>query len=202
MYKKTHLKYVIKSLSETRFTDGNLIILYSIHQSPSSSELPSHVLERINLCERMYHVILRSKPDAHKTIILVIADSLYSGLLKNELINRGIGEKIIKIDSEPKKVSQSLDSLDDFLKKRVNPPYVYFIGSVWMKDVFDSIVKSNFQQYRIQFDGALDHRQVKEVEKEKSLEKPKKGTEYFKDKMKNKALDMLLNYIFPEDKRL
>ena len=150
----------------------------------------------------MYHVILRSKPDAHKTIILVIADSLYSGLLKNQLINRGIDEKIIKIDSEPKKVSQSLDSLDDFLKKRVNPPYVYFIGSVWMKDVFDSIVKSNFQQYRIQFEGALDHRPVEEVEKEKSLEKPKKGTEYFKGKMKNKALDMLLNYIFPEDKRL
>lgn len=202
MYKKTYLKYVIKSLSETRFTDGNLIILYSIHQNPSSSELPSHVLERINLCERMYHVILRSKPDAHKTIILVIADSLYSGLLKKELINRGMDEKIIKIDSEPKKVSQSLDSLDDFLKKRVNPPYVYFIGSVWMKDVFDSIVKSNFQQYRIQFEGALDHRPVEEVEKEKSLEKPKKGTEYFKGKIKNKALDMLLNYIFPEDKRL
>ncbi|HET9774901.1 MAG TPA: hypothetical protein VFP25_07950, partial [Nitrososphaeraceae archaeon] len=70
----------------------------------------------------------------------------------------------------------------------------------WMKDVFDSIVKSNFQQYRIQFEGALDHRPVEEVEKEKSLEKPKKGTEYFKGKMKNKALDMLLNYIFPEDK--
>ena len=198
MYKSTCLKYVIKSLSETRFTDGNLIILYSIHQNASSSELPAHVLERISVCKQLYDVILSSKPDAHKTIILIIADSRYSELVKNELINSGIDEKIIKVDSEPKKVSQSLDSLDEFLKKRINPPYVYFIGSVWMKDLFDSIVKSNFQRYKIQFDGALDHRPVEEVEKEKSLEKPKKGAEYFKNKIKNKALDMLLNYIFPE----
>jgi hypothetical protein len=187
-------------LPEIRFTDGNLIILYSIHQNPSSSQIPSHVIERINICDRLYQIILRSKPDADKTIILLVADPLSSELLKTELINRGIDEKIIKTDSESRKISNCLNNLNEFLIKRVNPPYIYFVGSIWMKDVFDSIIKIHFQEYKIQFEGALDHRPVEQVEKEKALETPKKGKEYFKGKVKNKTLDILLNYIFPEDK--
>jgi hypothetical protein len=38
-----------------------------------------------------------------------------------------------------------------------------------------------------------------EVEHDKSLETSKKGKEHFKQVIKNKAFDMLLNYIFPED---
>ncbi len=38
-----------------------------------------------------------------------------------------------------------------------------------------------------------------EVENDKSLEIPKKGKEHFKQAIKNKALDAILNYIFPED---
>jgi hypothetical protein len=38
-----------------------------------------------------------------------------------------------------------------------------------------------------------------EVEHDKSLEIPKKGKEHFNQAIKNKALDVLLNYIFPED---
>ena len=85
------------------------------------------------------------------------------------------------------------------LKQRINPPVVYFVGSVWLKDVFDSIVKTQFKEYKIQFEGALDHRPVMEVEHDKSLETTKKGKEHFKQVIKNKAFDMLLNYIFPED---
>ena len=69
-----------------------------------------------------------------------------------------------------------------------------------MKDIFDSIVEVHFQEYKIQFEGSLDHRSLEIIEKEKKLETPKKGQRYFKDKIKNKALDILLNYIFPEDK--
>jgi hypothetical protein len=74
-------------MSETHFTEGNLIILYSIHKN-SSLQLPNHILERIEHCNRLYQIILKSKPDSNKTIILVVAEPHYSGLIKKELINR------------------------------------------------------------------------------------------------------------------
>ena len=183
------------------FTDGNLIILYAIHKN-SSLKLPPHIIERIEHCTRLYQVILKSKPDSHKTIILVIAESHYSELIEKELINRQINEEIIIIDSDSKKVSHIFDNLKELLKQKMNPPYVYFVGSVWLKDIFDSIVKSSqFKEYKIQFEGALDHRPVIEVEHDKSLEIPRKGKEHFKQAIKNKALYMLLNYIFPEEQK-
>lgn len=181
------------------FTDGNLIILYAIHKN-SSLKLPPHILERIEHCTRLYQIILKSKPDSHKTIILVIAESHYSELIKKELIDRQVNEEIIVIDSDSKKVSHTFDSLKELLKQKMNPPHVYFVASVWLKDIFDSIVKTQqFKEYKIQFEGALDHRPVMEVEHDKSLEIPKKGKEHFNQAIKNKALDVLLNYIFPED---
>lgn len=181
------------------FTDGNLIILYAIHKN-SSLKLPPHILERIEHCTRLYHIILKSKPDSHKTIILVIAESHYSELIKKELIDRQVNKEIIIIDSDSKKVSHTFDSLKELLKQKMNPPHVYFVASVWLKDIFDSIVKTQqFKEYKIQFEGALDHRPVMEVEHDKSLELPKKGKEHFNQAIKNKTLDVLLNYIFPED---
>jgi hypothetical protein len=50
----------------------------------------------------------------------------------------------------------------------------------------------------VQFYGALDHRPVGEVEQEKALDTPKKGMEYYKQKAKSKAVDALLNIIFPD----
>lgn len=187
-------------MSEIHFTDGNLIILYAIHKN-SSLKLPPHILERIEHCTRLYQVILKSKPDSHKTLILVIAEPNYSELIKKELINRQINEDIIIIDSDSKKVSHTFDNLKELLKQKMNPPHVYFVASVWLKDIFDSIVKIQFKEYKIQFEGALDHRSVVEVEHDKSLEIPKKGKEHFKQAIKNKTLDMILNYIFPEDRK-
>jgi len=181
------------------FTDGNLIILYAIHKN-SSLKLPPHIVERIEHCARLYHIILESKPDSHKTIILIIAESHYSELIKRELINRHVNEEIIIIDSECKKLSQAFANLKELFKQKINPPHVYFVSSVWLKDAFDSLVKTpEFRGYKIQFEGALDHRPVIEVEHDKSLEIPRKGKEHFKQAIKNKALDMVLNYIFPED---
>ena len=187
------------NLSEMHFTDGNLIILYAIHKNFSLT-LPPHILERIEQCARLYQVILKSKPDSHKTIILVIAESHYSELIKKELINRYVNEEIIIIDSQSKRLSHAFDNVKKLLKQKVNPPYVYFVASVWQKDAFDSLVNTQqFKGYKIQFEGALDHRPVTEVEHDKSLEIPRKGKEHVKQAIKNKALDALLNYIFPED---
>ena len=187
-------------MSDVRFTDGNLIILYAVDQNLSSSQLPPHIIERVNSCKRLHQIILRSKPDGNKTIILLVAGPPYSESLKRELINGGIDEKVIKIESDSEKISHCLNNLKEFIKKRVNPPYIYFVGSFWMKGIFDSIVEVHFQEYKIQFEGSLDNRPLEIIEREKKLESSKKGQKYFKDKIKNKALDMLLNYIFPEDK--
>ena len=70
-------------MSEIHFTEGNLIILYSIHKN-SSLQLPNHILERIEHCNRLYQIILKSKPDSNKTIILVVAEPHYSELIKKE----------------------------------------------------------------------------------------------------------------------
>lgn len=187
-------------MSEHRFTEGNLIILYAIFRGRSADgrRLPDYVLERIKVCMDTLRIITRSKPDKHRTSILVVANLESGELVKEALLKGGVDEKIIVIDSGPKNITQTFDQVLDILKSRVNPPHVYFVGSVWLRDIYDSIVVSKLKGYRVQFDGALDHRPVHEVEKERGFETPRKSTEYFKKKAKSKALDMLLNYIFPE----
>ena len=164
------------------FTEGNLIILYSIHKN-SSLQLPNHILERIEHCNRLYQIILKSKPDSNKTIILVVAEPHYSELIKKELINRQINEEIIIIDSDSNKVSHTFDNLKELLKQRINPPVVYFVGSVWLKDVFDSIVKSQFKEYKIQFEGALDKRPTVNIEEDAKKEKLEKRFTNIKEKL-------------------
>jgi hypothetical protein len=88
-----------------------------------------------------------------------------------------------------------------FIKKRANPPYIYFVGSVWHKDIYDSAIFSKMNDYQIRFEGAADHRPVNDVAREKALNRPTRGIGYYKGKLKNKAVDMVLNYIFPDDKK-
>lgn len=187
-------------MSEYRFTEGNLIILYAIYRGRSADgrSLPDYMLERVKVCMDTLRIITRSKPDKHKTTIYVIANVESAELVKEALLKWGVDEKIVVIDSGPKNIGQTFDRVLDILKTRVNPPHVYFVGSDWLRDIYDSIVVSKLKGYRIQFDGALDHRPVHEVEKERGFETPRKNSEYYKKKAKSKALDMLLNYIFPE----
>jgi hypothetical protein len=156
------------------------------------------MLERIKVCMDTLRIINRSKPDKHKTTIYVVVNPESAEVVKEALLKGGVDEKIIVIDSGPKTIAQTFDRVLDILKTRVNPPHVYFVGSVWLRDIYDSVVISKLKGYRIQFDGALDHRPVHEVEKERGFETPRKNSEYYKKKAKSKALDMLLNYIFPE----
>jgi hypothetical protein len=187
-------------MSEYRFTEGNLIILYAIYRGRSADgrNLPDYMLERVKVCMDTLRIITRSKPDRHKTTIYVIANVEFAELVKEALLKRGVDEKIVVIDSGPKNIAQTFDRVLDILKTRINPQYVYFVGSDWQRDIYDSIVVTKLKGYRIQFDGALDHRPVHEVEKERGFETPRKNSEYYKKKAKSKALDMLLNYIFPE----
>ncbi|MGC1927815.1 MAG: hypothetical protein WA667_02480 [Candidatus Nitrosopolaris sp.] len=187
-------------MSEHRFTEGNLIILYAIYRGRSADgrSLPDYLLERVQVCLDTLRIITRSKPDKHKTTIVVVTNLESAGAVKEALLKGGVDEKMIVIDSIPKNIAQTFNRVLGMVKSLTNPPHIYYVGSVWQRDIYDSIVISRFKGYRIQFDGALDHRPVREVEQERAFEAPKKNSEYYKKKAKDKGIDMLLNYIFPE----
>jgi len=185
-------------MSEYRFTDGNIIILYALHRVTSlDNSLPAHISERVEVCLDTFRIIMQSKPDKHKMMILIVSNKRSAERIKDVLINAGIDQRIIVIDSFSENVSQTFDHVLHIIKKKANPPFIYFVGSVWLRDIYDSLVISKMKGYKVQFEGALDHRPVPEVEEEKTFDIPKKGVEYYKRKIKDKALDMLIDHIFP-----
>jgi hypothetical protein len=191
-------------LSEYRFTHGNLVILYAIHRQTylvGQNRIPDHVNERVKLCLNIKKIIEQSKPDGRKTVIWVVSSQRDGDYLLKRLGDAGIEEKTIAMDYLSKNVSECFDRVTTSVSDRTNPPYLYFVGSVWHKEIYDSVVLSKLKGYRIQFEGALDHRPVKEVEEEKSLDAPRKGLEYYKRKTMDKAIDIVLNRMFPEGSR-
>lgn len=191
-------------MSEYRFTHGNLVILYAIHRQTylvGQNRIPDHVNERIKSCLNIQKIIEQSKPDGRKTVIWVVSSQHDGDYLLKRLGDAGIDEKTIAMDYLSKNVSECFDRVMTSVSDRTNPPYLYFIGSVWHKEIYDSVVLSKLKGYRIQFEGALDHRPVKEVEEEKSLDAPRKGLEYYKRKTMDKAIDIVLNRMFPEGSR-
>jgi hypothetical protein len=97
-------------------------------------------------------------------------------------------------------VAQTFDNVLNIIKTKINPPHIYFIGSIWLRDICEATAISKLKGYRVQFEGAMDNRPVEEVEKEKAMDIPKKGIEHYKRKAKDKTIDILLNYIFREDR--
>lgn len=186
--------------SEYRFTDGNLIVLYAIHKGKSGSDggLPDYIKERIKLGLETYGIIMRSRPDKHKTMVMIVGAPGPAEKVKEELVKGGIRDDVIAIDTDSQNMAQTISRIADMVKSKPNPPFIYFIGSVWLHDIFKSTVMAKLKGYKVQFYGALDHRSVDEVEREKALDVPKKSMENYKQQAKNKAVDMLLNIIFPD----
>ncbi|MFZ0698181.1 MAG: hypothetical protein WAM88_13695, partial [Nitrososphaeraceae archaeon] len=145
-----------------------------------------------------HRVIEQSKPDGKKTVILVVGNQQDVEYIIERLVEAGVDQKKIANDNLSKNVTQCFDHVVDLIKTRTNPPYLYFIGSVWLRDIYDAVVISRLNGYRVQFEGALDHRPVKEVEEDKALDAPKKGLEHYRRRAKDKAIDIVLNYMFPE----
>jgi hypothetical protein len=174
-------------MSENRFVSGNVIVVYCNFVELESKEfLPQHIMERIAVCTRIYQRIMKSKPDKSDTIIKVAADKKIGSMVKNELLNNGVGHLFSVIMDE--------------IKKRPNPPVIYFISSYQQKDIFDSAT-DRYKGYKIQFEGALDKRPSVNIEEDAKKEKLEKRFTNIKEKGKNKMIDMLLNYIFPESKK-
>src|ERR671923_238117 len=187
-------------MSEYRFTDGNLILLYAVHRGRSAADggLPDYILERVRLGIETYGIVMRSKPDRHKTMVMIVGEQGPAEKGKQMMVQGGVDEKIIAIDSDSQNMAQTIDRIYGMVKSKPNPPFIYFVGSVWLHDIFNSTVVSKLNGYKVQFYGALDHRPVDEVEHEKTLDVPKRGVEYYKQQAKNKAVDVLLNIIFPD----
>jgi hypothetical protein len=189
-------------MSEFRFTDGNLLVVYALTRPTirqTESVLPDHLRERVKVTLETYQMVMHSKPDKNKTMLMVVASEPRSGdLVKEELVKQGIPAEIIATDSDSANAAQIVDRIYDMIKTKPNPPFVYFVGPYWLQDVYKSTVLSRLKDYKVQFYGALDHRPYEEVERERASDAPKKGTEYYKQKVKNRAVDMLLNVIFPD----
>jgi hypothetical protein len=188
-------------MSQPHFTDGNLIILFGVHtQSEAAETVPSHVEERVKACINLYHIVMTSKPDRNNTEILVVADVKTGLAIKGILLEGGVKEELILLNESTHTVAQSLDYVLKFISNRANPPYMYFVGSIWHKEIYESVILSKLKDYQIRFEGAPDHRPVDVVAKERALYIPTKGKGYYKNILKHKAADMLINYIFPDDK--
>jgi len=66
--------------------------------------------------------------------------------------------------------------------------------------IFDS-AKESYKGYMIQFEGAFDKRPEAKIQEDRKREKVGKRFTNVKEKGKNKVVDILLNYIFPESKK-
>lgn len=186
-------------MSEYRFTNGNLLVLYAVHKGKSQDGgIPDYIQERVDLTLETYNMIVKSRPDSHKTMVMIVGEHQSSEKVKDVLVKGGVRPDIIAIDTDSKNVADTLDRLYGMVSKKPNPPFIYFIASVWLHDTFNATVISSMKNVRVQFYGALDHRPVHEVDAEKALDAPKKGSEYYKRKIMNKAVDTLLNVIFPD----
>ncbi|MFL6502154.1 MAG: hypothetical protein ACJ70W_01325, partial [Nitrososphaera sp.] len=139
-------------MSEYRFTDGNLLIVYAIHKgkSAANSDLPDYIKERIKVGLETYAMIMRSRPDKHKTMVIVVGDPRPAEKVKEELVNGGIRDDIIAIDTDSRNMAQIISRIADLIKSKPNPPFIYFIGSVWLHDIFKSTVVAKLKGCRVQ----------------------------------------------------
>jgi hypothetical protein len=188
-------------MSENKFFSGNVIVLYcNFVKLEANKQLPPHIIERIAVCTRIYERIMKSKPDRSATIINIAASNEVGVIIKNHLLKNNVQESMIVVDNSYKDIGHLFSVLMDEVKKRPNPPVIYFVSSYQQKDIFDKVIAS-YKGYRIQFEGAFDKRPNESIEEDAKKEKLNKKFTNIKEKGKNKMVDMLLNYIFPENKK-
>jgi hypothetical protein len=188
-------------MSENKFFSGNVIVLYcNFVKLEANKQLPPHIIERIAVCTRIYERIMKSKPDRSATIINIAASNEVGVIIKNHLLKNNVQESMIVVDNSYKDIGHLFSVLMDEVKKRPNPPVIYFVSSYQQKDIFDKVI-AGYKGYRIQFEGAFDKRPNESIEEDAKKEKLNKKFTNIKEKGKNKMVDMLLNYIFPENKK-
>lgn len=188
-------------MSENRFLSGNVIVLYcNFVNLEANNQLPPHIIERIAVCTRIYERIMKSKPDKSDTIVNIAAGNEEGNIIKNHLVQNGVDESKIVVVNSYNNIGHLFSVLMDEIKKRPNPPVIYFVSSFQQKDIFDKVIEV-YKGYKIQFEGAFDKRPNESVKEDAKKEKLNKRFTNVKEKGKNKMVDMLLNYIFPDNKK-
>lgn len=183
-----------------KFPEGNVLLLYANNRGTIRNEkiqIPEHIANRIKVCRSVYDRILKSKPDGLETEIYVISTNAdLANNIKQELSAKPLNEARITIVPESTLTSAMNNTLKR-LRKRTNIPIIYLITSHWQREICNNI-SLKFKEFKIHFEGALDHRPIGEIDAEKGIEIPSKGLEFYKEKAKNKAVDLLLNRMFPD----
>ena len=188
-------------MSENRFVSGNVVVLYcNFVKLEPNKQLPPHIIDRIAVCTKIYQRIMKSKPDKSATIINVAASNDAGVIIKDHLLKNGVEESMIFVDNSYNNIGHLFSVLMDEIKERPNPPVIYFVSSYQQKEIFDKVI-AGYKGYRIQFEGAFDKRPNENIEEDARKEKLNKKFTNIKEKGKNKMVDMLLNYIFPENKK-
>ena len=141
-------------MSDNAFTYGNLILLYCnfnrddgpngeiIDESADNTvheSLPDFVTGRIALCIQTFDIIMKSKPDKFNTSVILISKNEYTRVIADRLIAGGISEQYLENDNSSKTIEAVINNVLFKITNLTNPPTIYFIGSVWQKEVFDSI---------------------------------------------------------------
>jgi hypothetical protein len=157
-------------------------------------------MERIAVCSRIYERIMKSKPDKLDTIVNIAAGKEVGNIIKNHLLESGVEESKIVVVNSYNNIGHLFSVLMDEIKKRPNPPVIYFVSSYQQKAIFDKVIEG-YKGYKIQFEGAFDKRPNEVIEEDAKKEKLNKRFTNVKEKGKNKMVDILLNYIFPENKK-
>jgi len=121
-------------------------------------------------------------------------------MVKDNLLTNSIEESKIVIESTYNSIGHLFSVIIDEIKKRPNPPIIYFISSYQQKEILDSVIE-RYKGYKIQFEGAFDKRPSTNIEEDAKREKLNKSFTNIKEKGKNKVVDILLNYIFPDSKK-
>src|ERR1044072_8806242 len=104
-------------MSEFRFTDGNLIILYAVHKGRSADgSLPEYIAERVKIGLETYDIVMRSKADKHKTMVMIIGEQAPAEKVKDTLVKGGIKPEIIAIDTDSQNMAQTIDRVYNMIK--------------------------------------------------------------------------------------
>ena len=158
-------------MSENRFQSGNVIVLYcNFVKLEANNQLPPHVIERISVCTRIYERIMKSKPDKSDTIVNIAAGKEEGDIIKNKLVQNGVDESKIVVVNSYNNIGHLFSVLMDEIKKRPNPPVIYFVSSYQQRDIFDKVIAA-YKGYKIQFEGAFDKRSNEFVEEDAKKEK-------------------------------
>ena len=103
---------------------------------------------------------------------------------------------MIVVEGSYNNIGHLFSVLMDEIKKRPNPPVIYFVSSYQQKNIFDKAT-ALYNGYKIQFEGAFDKRPIDDIEEDAKREKLSKKIHQYQGKRKKQdggyALELYLS---------